>query len=85
MQIEKERETLARSAASAALFLPGGRAPRTGERLSNPQLAATLRRLAHEPGALSSGELARALVAEINAAGGNYTLADLESYAPVVR
>ena len=35
--------TLVGNEASARLFLPGGRVPREGERLRNPQLAATLR------------------------------------------
>src|SRR5690606_33249139 len=34
--------------AAAAAFLPGGRPPRVGERLAQPELAATLRRVAEQ-------------------------------------
>ncbi|HEY0218491.1 MAG TPA: gamma-glutamyltransferase [Afipia sp.] len=39
---------VAKFPASAAYFLPNGRAPRTGERMSNPALAATLKAIARD-------------------------------------
>ena len=73
-------------AATAAVFYPGkvGLAP--GGTLVQPELAATLARIA-EKGAVDfySGEIARKLVDESRKAGGSLTLRDLRMYAPVWR
>ena len=61
-------------AASAAIFLPGGKAPRPGEVLKNPQLAMTLRAIAAQGRAgFYEGEVARHL-AQL---GGFFTERDL--------
>ncbi len=73
---------------SAAIFLPRGvqSPPQAGERLANPQLAATLRAIADRgPAALTTGPIAEQIVAAVRAAGGNMSVADLQAYAPIVR
>ncbi|WP_173089105.1 gamma-glutamyltransferase [Devosia sp. 1635] len=67
---------------AAEQFLPGGHAPRTGDRLSNPALAATLRRIARDGrSAFYEGEVAEDIVATLRAAGGLHDAADLASFA----
>ncbi|MDJ0944565.1 MAG: gamma-glutamyltransferase [Kiloniellales bacterium] len=66
----------------AETFLPGGAAPAVGSRFRQPALAASLRRLA-EAGLddFYRGALARALAADLAAAGSPLTAADLEAGA----
>ena len=54
----------------AEVFLPGGRAPREGERFRNPALAKTLRLLAAKKRAAWEGEFADAIVAFSKPNGG---------------
>jgi gamma-glutamyltranspeptidase/glutathione hydrolase len=64
-----------------ATFLPGGGAPRAGERFANPALGATLRRIADAgPDAFYRGELAEAIGAAVAAAGGPLRAADLAEW-----
>lgn len=59
-------------------FLPGGRAPRAGERFVNPDQGRSLERIAESRGEdFYRGELARRIVACAAAEGGAMTLADL--------
>ncbi|MEB3264893.1 MAG: gamma-glutamyltransferase [Synechococcus sp.] len=69
------------------LFLSGGRAPGRGERLRQPELAATLERIATEGEAgFYRGPVADALVALMEQRGGLIRHADLQSYkAQLVR
>lgn len=60
----------------AEVFLPGGRAPREGERFRNPALAKTLRLLASKKRAGWEGELADAIVAFSKANGGFFAKED---------
>ncbi len=73
-------------AGTAALFYPGGTPLAAGSTLIQPELAATLARLA-EKGASDfyAGDVARKLVEEVRKAGGALTLRDLRTYAPVWR
>jgi len=74
---------LAPHAASAAVYLPGGRAPRAGERVRQPDLARSYRQLADlGADALYRGELGRRLVAAIQAAGGWLSEDDLAAAEP---
>jgi len=71
---------------AAATFLQGDVAPRAGERLRQPALAATLERFAklgHE--GFYGGRVAQALVAAVNAAGGMWDESDLRRYRAVER
>lgn len=83
-----DAEGLGRFPASAALFLKDGRAPRVQElgevrTISMPRKAAMLERLA-TAGARDfyEGEIARTLVAELNAGGCPIDGAELAAYAP---
>ena len=67
-------------------FPPKGVEAKPGWRLVQPDLAATLRRIAAEgPDAFYRGEIARALVQEVQKRGGLLTLEDLDGYEPRVR
>ena len=77
---------LARSPATAAIWLPGGVPRKTGDRVAIPELAAVLGRIAERgPDGFYKGETAQAIVAEMKAGGGIITAADLASYKPVWR
>ncbi len=67
----------------AAAFLPGGRAPRTGDRFALPAAAATLERIAATGGAdLYTGQLAEQIAAHAAATGGALTADDLAAHHP---
>ena len=71
---------------TAKVFLDRGRAPPSGHVLRQPELAATLERVAREGrNGFYAGRVARALVEAVNAAGGVWRLADLERYQIVER
>ena len=71
---------LAAHAASAALFLPGGKAPRTGALLRNPGLARTLAAIAADgPAGFYGGEVGATLARFAAAQGGFFTAADLHA------
>jgi gamma-glutamyltranspeptidase/glutathione hydrolase len=77
---------LAKSPASAALWLPGGVARAAGDRVTNPELAAALGRIAERgPDGFYKGETAAAIVAEMKAGGGIITAEDLAKYKPIWR
>ena len=79
--IEERKDVLARYPASAALLLPGGVVPQKGWTFKQPDLAATLERLADKGvEGFYAGETAKELVASAKAADGNWTLQDLASY-----
>ncbi len=77
---------LARFAESERIFLPGGRPPRPGETLRQPELARTLERI-RDGGAdaFYTGPLAEELVEAVRAEGGVWTLEDLAAYEVVRR
>lgn len=67
---------------AAAVFLPGGRPPKAGERLRQPGLAATLRRLAeHGTEDFYRGRVAQQLTASIAAKGGALAAEDLARHS----
>jgi gamma-glutamyltranspeptidase/glutathione hydrolase len=75
--------------AARAYFLdPAGAPWPVGHRLKNPAYAETLRILSEQgPGAFYEGEIARAIVAAVNADArpGGMSLADLRAYRPIRR
>nr|PZN69889.1 MAG: gamma-glutamyltransferase [Pseudomonadota bacterium] len=74
---------LGRNPASAAYFFPSGRPLAAGDRRTNPDYAATLRRVAAEgPAAFYTGRIAEDIVAAVRAGEipGAMTLADLAGY-----
>ena len=71
---------------TSALFYPGGNALTAGATLIQPQLAATLARIAEKGAAdFYQGEIAGKLVEEVRKAGGTLSLHDLRTYSPVWR
>ena len=86
-RIAKLRESfLQGGAGTAAIFLEGGHAPQAGYLLRQPQLAATLERLAQDGvRGFYSGRVAQSLVAAVNEAGGAWQLSDLERYRVIER
>ncbi len=79
-------KALRASPAAASLFLTNGQVPQTGENIRQTELAQTLLRLA-ESGRVGfyAGETARLLVRGVRAAGGIWTLEDLDAYRVVER
>lgn len=79
--LARYRESLDRYPATAAIFLPGGRLPQPFEKLVQPQLAATLQRLAAGgPDEFYRGETAQA-IARFCAENGGFTAeTDLAEY-----
>lgn len=68
---------------SAAPYLPGGRPPRAGDRLTHPALGRTLRRIARDGAkGFYEGEVAEDIVGTLRAEGGLHVLDDLASCAP---
>jgi gamma-glutamyltranspeptidase/glutathione hydrolase len=71
---------------SRAVFAPDGRALREGDVFRSGELADTIERFgADGAGPFYTGDLADAVVAWIDARGGELTHADLEAYEPVAR
>jgi gamma-glutamyltranspeptidase / glutathione hydrolase len=67
----------------AAAFLPGGRAPRAGERFALPDQAETLAEIAKTDGrSFYEGRLAERIAAHAAAGGGALTVEDLAAHAP---
>jgi gamma-glutamyltranspeptidase/glutathione hydrolase len=75
------KEQVAKNAAAAELFLPGGKVPEIGALMRNPDYAAVLERLARvgKPG-FYGGPIGARLVKGVRAAGGIWTNEDLASY-----
>ena len=78
--------TLTRFPVSSEIFLNSGAGYRAGDVFRQPQLAATLRRIAHK-GARDfyRGRIAHQLAREMEQEGGLVTLADLQRYEPKIR
>lgn len=84
--IAEAQGTLARYEAARAIYLPEGRVPRAGDRLVNPDLAATLRTLASGGAdAFYRGDLARRMVDDLAVHGGVLSREDLEQYRVIER
>ncbi|MFQ5600343.1 MAG: gamma-glutamyltransferase family protein, partial [Candidatus Krumholzibacteriia bacterium] len=84
--IEKSRRKLQQFPATAELFVPDGEPLAAGDTLVQPELARTLRLLASSgPLAFYEGEIAEALVGEMERGGGLITRDDLLSYRAVER
>jgi gamma-glutamyltranspeptidase / glutathione hydrolase len=85
-QLDEEKSGLQQFSVSKHVFLNDGRMLRAGDTLRQPELAATLRRIAKNGAAeFYRGETARVLVDDISHNGGLLTLDDLAQYKPRVR
>ncbi|HEX7734568.1 MAG TPA: gamma-glutamyltransferase [Ktedonobacteraceae bacterium] len=79
--LENSTPLLSQWAESAATYLPGGRAPRPGERLRQPNLARTYRTLVREGrDALYHGPIGREIADYIQRGGGVLSMEDLEQH-----
>ncbi len=84
--LQAHEERLSIYPATAAAFLPGGEAPRVGDRFSQPDLAATLERIAENGMAgFYQGRTAELIAAEMRRGGGLITEEDLARYEAVWR
>lgn len=80
-RITRGDERLPRFSGSAALFIPNGQPIAAGTRWRNPDLAATLRRIADRGrDGFYKGETAELIAAEMKRGGGIITQADLAGY-----
>src|SRR5258708_39832347 len=85
-QLEEERPRLEKFPASQRIFLNGGRLWKAGDALKQPELAATLKRIARNGAAeFYRGETAQMLVSEMSKNGGLVSLEDLANYKVKVR
>ena len=85
-EFEEERSGLQRFGVSRHIFLNDGKLFQPGDILRQPELAATLKRIARNGAAeFYSGETARVLVDDMSRQGGLITLDDLAKYQPRVR
>jgi len=85
-ELVEERKDLQRFSVSRQVFLKNGEMYRAGDRLKQPELAATLKRIAKSGAAeFYRGETARMLVDDMARLGGLITMEDLANYQPKVR
>jgi gamma-glutamyltranspeptidase/glutathione hydrolase len=85
-EFQEERPGLEHFPMSQRIFLNGGKMWKAGETLQQPELAATLKRVARGGAeGFYSGETARLLVDEMARQGGLLTMDDLARYMPKVR
>jgi len=85
-ELDEERPGLQRFSISSRIFLNGGKPLHTGDTLRQPELAATLRRIARNgPAEFYQGETAHMLARDMAAFGGLITLDDLARYQPKIR
>ncbi len=76
-------DRLLHHAPATAQFLPGGRVPAPGERLTNPALGATLRKIARGGArAFYEGEVAEDIISTLRAEGGIHSIDDFARYRP---
>ncbi len=82
-----EKDKLSRSPdAKRTFFHPDGRTLEAGDRLRQPDLAESLRRIKVEgPDAFYRGSIAEKIVADMEAFGGLVSMEDLDAYRPVWR
>src|SRR6267143_2133483 len=82
-ELREEKAGLARFPTSRRIFLNDGKMLKAGETLKQPELAATLKRIAKNGAEeFYGGETARMIVADMAKSGGLITLEDLGAYKP---
>lgn len=85
-EFQEERSDLQRFSVSKHVFLNDGKMYQIGDTLRQPELAATLKRIARNgPDEFYKGETAETLAREMAALGGLITLDDLALYQPKIR
>ncbi|MDC0669228.1 gamma-glutamyltransferase [Nannocystis radixulma] len=79
--LDEHGAILTENPTASAVFFPDGEPLRIGDLLVQPDLAETMKTLADDGiDAFYRGEIGEAFVAEVEAAGGKMTLADLKNY-----
>jgi len=85
-EFQREKTDLGRFPVSRRIFLNDGKMLKAGDTLKQPELAATLKRIAQKGAEeFYSGETARMIAADMAKSGGLITLEDLAAYKPRVR
>ncbi|MDP9337788.1 MAG: gamma-glutamyltransferase [Acidobacteriota bacterium] len=85
-EFEEEKSGLQQFPISKRIFLNNGQAYKVGDAFRQPELAATLQRIARNGAAdFYRGETARMLVADMRGNGGIISADDLASYQPKIR
>jgi gamma-glutamyltranspeptidase / glutathione hydrolase len=85
-EFNDERRDLQRFSMSSRIFLNNGKLYRVGDTLRQPELAATLKRIAKNgPDEFYRGETAQMFARDMSAFGGLISLEDLAHYQPKVR
>ena len=85
-EFAEERKDLQRFSMSNKVFLNDGKYYKLGDTLKQPELAATLKRIAQKgPDEFYHGETARMLADDMAAMGGLITMEDLAKYQPKMR
>jgi gamma-glutamyltranspeptidase/glutathione hydrolase len=85
-ELREEKGGLERFPMSRRIFLNDGKMLKTGDTLKQPELAATLKRIAKNGAEeFYGGETAQMIVAEMTKSGGLITAKDLAGYKPRVR
>lgn len=85
-QLEDQRQFLQQFSVSRRIFLNDGKMFRVGDTFRQPELAATLKRIAKNGAAeFYRGETARLIVDDMKRMGGLITLEDLARYQPKMR
>ncbi len=80
-QWREAESVLAKDPLAAGVFLPGGRAPRTGEIFRNPKLADSLALIARDGrDAFYKGAIGKAIAADLARRGGHVTAVDLAAH-----
>jgi gamma-glutamyltranspeptidase / glutathione hydrolase len=86
MQGTESKKLLAQFPDSSRIFLRGGKFYEEGERIAQPELAATLARLKEKgPREFYEGKTAQMIAEDMKANGGLITEQDLKQYEPTVR
>jgi len=85
-EFAEERKDLQRFSMSSHVFLNDGKFYRAGDTLKQPELAATLKRVAKKgPDEFYRGETAKMLASDMAAMGGLIAMEDLAKYQPKIR
>jgi gamma-glutamyltranspeptidase / glutathione hydrolase len=85
-ELDEERPGLQRFSISSRIFLNGGKLFHVGDTLRQPELAATLKRIAKNgPAEFYQGKTAHMLARDMASSGGLITLGDLARYQPKIR
>jgi gamma-glutamyltranspeptidase / glutathione hydrolase len=83
--LEWRKAAIAENPAAQKIFLPQGQIPKISDRLIQTDLAKTLQTIAVKPEDFYTGELAQAIVKDMQANGGIITVDDLKQYRPIWR